>query len=225
MNMSSRARKNENTIIVGLGSGVSPDGILTKQSKSATEGAVKLLKKGAGSIILFSGKTWFRQKSKRPSKTEAQAMKDYAISLGADGKKILKEEKSKDTIGNAYFSKQLIKKKKINNIIVVTTGAHAHRAEVIFKMVFGPSYKISLFKVASHFSKSMLKRRLEAEKLSLYATRTFWKSVKLKPGEDKKIKRLIEKYHVAYSKNPILTKKQKQLIERIGNLRSKVHSQ
>ena len=74
-------------------------------------------------------------------------MKDYAVSLGTDGKKIMKEEKSKDTVGNAYFSKQLIRKLGFRNIIVVTTEIHAHRAKIIFKMVFGPAYKIRFFRV------------------------------------------------------------------------------
>ncbi len=63
-----------------------------------------------------------------------------------DGDRLILEEDSMDTLGNALFSKLLLRSRKeledIRNILVVTSPFHAVRARALFRNIFGNDYRI-----------------------------------------------------------------------------------
>ena len=90
-------------VIIMLGGGISNNRKLSETAKYRVEKAVSLFNKEKAPYLIMSGAD-SRDLNVKPKITEAEGMKIYAHRLGAPKKYILKEEKSKDTIGNAYFT-------------------------------------------------------------------------------------------------------------------------
>lgn len=63
-----------------------------------------------------------------------------------DGERLILEEDSMDTLGNALFSKLLLRNRNeledIKNILVVTSPFHAVRSRALFRNIFGQDYRI-----------------------------------------------------------------------------------
>lgn len=79
----------------------------------------------------------------KPSTTEAEEMRKVLLSLGVDDEDILKEEWSRDTIGNAYFSKvKIIKPNNFESILVVCSDFHLKRAEFLFRKILDDEYQL-----------------------------------------------------------------------------------
>lgn len=131
-----KANTGESTIIVCLGKGISKDGIMSKQSELDAAKAVELFKSGAASKILFSG-GYSYSLGRVPKYCEAVEMAKFATRLGIKRKKIILETRSLDTMGNAIYSYEAIKKLNgIRNIILVCPKTQAERAEFLFGLTF-----------------------------------------------------------------------------------------
>ena len=89
-------------VLVVLGGGVGVNGEISLTSQSRIEKAVEIFNSGYANYLILSGKASF-SRNPAPIKTEAQTMKERALLLGVPEEKILLEEESQDTIGNAYF--------------------------------------------------------------------------------------------------------------------------
>lgn len=139
------------TILV-LGGGISKEGILPKHVKARLRLAAKIFKKYPKAKILLSGKySFLYPKNILPPKTEAAAMKDYLLALGIPAETIFLEQKSKDTISNAYFTKTLyFIPKKEKKAVIVTSEFHLPRTRYIFKKIFGKKYTLKYVSVPSH---------------------------------------------------------------------------
>ena len=60
--------------------------------------------------------------------------------------KIISEPSSKDTVGDAVFTrKNIIQKNKYNRIAIVTSSYHLSRTKEIFKFVYGNSYELIFY--------------------------------------------------------------------------------
>lgn len=78
-----------------------------------------------------------------PSTTEAEEMKKALLSFNIPGQDILKEEWSRDTIGNAYFAKvKIVKPNNFKTILIVCSDFHLKRAQFIFQKIFNNEYQI-----------------------------------------------------------------------------------
>src|SRR5258708_23548010 len=93
---------NMSDVIIILAGGINIDGSLPEVPKLRVKKGVELFKQRVASNILMSGRWWFWAEHDFP-KTEAQAMKEYAMSLGIPENAIYIEDESTDTVGNAYF--------------------------------------------------------------------------------------------------------------------------
>lgn len=70
--------------------------------------------------------------------TEARAGASYLVERGADPGRILMEESSYDTIGNAYFSRMIhAAPRGLQRLLVITSAFHMPRTEAIFRWVYG----------------------------------------------------------------------------------------
>ncbi|NRA38646.1 MAG: YdcF family protein [Planctomycetes bacterium] len=77
--------------------------------------------------------------------TIADAMRSYGISCGISAELIVSEIHSRDTVGDAVFSKiNLIKNRNTNNILVVTSDYHVRRTREIFNFVYGDQFQITV---------------------------------------------------------------------------------
>jgi len=191
--------KNKNLIII-LAGGIYKNGTLKKSTKYRVEKGVKLFKKDKLSVLLMSG-SWSFMLSYKPVKTEAKAMQELAFKLGVPKNRILLEEKSNDTIGNAYFTKiNFIANKKWNKIIIVTSKYHLKRTKYIFKKIFGLNYKVRFVGINNYKNLEKLKKEIKQENKLLKFTKQWFD--KIKDGDDKKIKNILLKEHPGYSKNP-----------------------
>lgn len=130
--------------IVVLGGGIDRRGKLPNHVITRLKKAAEIFKKEKNVSILVCGKySFLYSKKDLPAKTEAEAAKEYLLTLGIPEKKIYLENKSKDTIGNAYYAKKnYFIPKKEKRALIITSDFHLKRARFIFKKIFGKSYKI-----------------------------------------------------------------------------------
>ena len=119
---------NKDYIII-LGCKIGKDGSLTPLLKGRVDKAIEFAKKqkeetGKDIIFIPSG-----GKGNDEIISEGEAIKNYLIEQGIDKKKILVENKSKNTYENIKYSYNLIKEnKKDSNIAFSTTNYHVFRA-------------------------------------------------------------------------------------------------
>ena len=186
-------------MIVVLAKGVNNDGTLTDETRRNVEKALELQRKNAQRILMCG--RWSYTYSSSPLKTEAQAMREYAIELGAKEISVLKEEKSADTLGNAFFAKKIIKELGgVDSLIIIAVDYHLNRSRYIFKKVFWGDFKLSFVGVKSHLSKEELLKKLRFEDETLSFLEHLMDNVE--EGDDKRLELLFETLHPVYSKDP-----------------------
>ena len=93
-----------NEAIIILGCGIDEQGNLSEDAMNSVRLGMKSLE-DSKTCLIMSGNVSYKATFK-PSISEAQAMKDYAASLGVGISRIFVETESKDTLGNIFFTKQ-----------------------------------------------------------------------------------------------------------------------
>ncbi|MDP3728250.1 MAG: YdcF family protein [bacterium] len=162
--------------ILVLGSGVTPRGDLTLIGKSRVEKGVELYKRGAAQRMLFCGAYSYKVKN-IPASTEAQAMRNYACTLGIAREHCFLEEQSKDTIGNGYFAKQFLERQNWRSFFVVTSNYHLPKTEYAFKKVFGNEFSFELVPSLTYLSTDEILERLDSEKEKIHLYKELFKDV------------------------------------------------
>ncbi|MES2355110.1 MAG: YdcF family protein [Pseudomonadota bacterium] len=97
---------------------------------------------------------------------DAAAMKDYLIANGVTADRLISEEDSLDTIGNAVFTKLILRESAISrsNILLVTSDFHGPRAVYLFSAIFGPHYHVAAaLQPFSNSSPELMVRIIHAE--------------------------------------------------------------
>lgn len=198
-----------------LGGGVSSEGDIFPEAKSRVEKAVELYKINFVSQLIMSGR-WSFILNYTPIKTEAGAMKEYAISLGVPATKIITEESSQDTIGNAYFTKvNILEPAHWHDICVVTSDYHLERTRYIFKKIMGSEYNINFATAHSYLSDKELKKLFLREKAKLLFAKS-WLD-KIEDGNNIFIEAFLNKNHPAHAASPAISiTKYSELIERLS---------
>ncbi len=168
--------------IVVLGGGVHEDGSLPKIVQNRVDKGVELFRQGVAQYLILTGyKPYLLDYI--PVKTEAQAMKDYAASLGIPEETILLEEKAMDTLSNAYFTKKdVLEPRGWKDITVVTSDFHVPRSEYLFRKVLGSSYTVEMMDAKTDLPDSELEEIIRKEQKRY----SFWKKVlaPMFPGAD-----------------------------------------
>jgi uncharacterized SAM-binding protein YcdF (DUF218 family) len=139
--------------------------------------------------------------------TEAEVGKKYLIakasaqadsSAGAKRRiedRILCEDQSVDTIGNAWFVKKIcLEPLGITSCIVVTSDYHIERARVIFEWVLGPRYTVACVEAPSQLSGEERERRNRFEKFLTDYVNTHLVS-SIAAGDDEALQRFMETEH------------------------------
>lgn len=119
-------RKEYNAIIV-LGGYLVDGNKLTKALTKRLNLAIDLYEKQKHKPKIIVSGGMIRQETI----TEAEAMKNYLIKKGISEKNIIKEEQSRNTLENFKYSKEKLKKLKINNnIAFVSNNFHILRSKI-----------------------------------------------------------------------------------------------
>jgi len=112
-------------------------------------------------------------------------------------RKILLQRHSRDTVGDAFFTRLLVEKKKIPKdqvIYLITSDYHCKRAKEIFEFVFPPSYTIY---TSGSFTSNVNPSVEKKEKDSLHAFRRSFLGIK--PSDIKGIYGVLRSCHPFYN--------------------------
>jgi uncharacterized SAM-binding protein YcdF (DUF218 family) len=206
-------RKTDVIIILGGGTDGTPNP--NSYTKARLDGFVSMGKKFSGIPIIASG-GWSASLDKKPKYTEAEVMRNYLVKNGVPPRLIYAEDRSRDTIGNAYYSKQIIKRHSLwKNILVVTSDVHIPRSRWLFGKIFGASYTIHY--LGTHSQHYSVVKNQGIKKYERYIINTYVKllaTMKVKNGDDKAIMKILKKIHPTYSKNEKAQKMQREIIEK-----------
>ena len=108
------------------------NGVLNIESKKRADLAISLYRKDNVEKIFTIG--WdYRQDSNLPI---ALAVKNYLITRGINENIIMSDYNSRDTVGDAIFTRvNFLKKFKIDKLLVVTSDYHVERTSLIFNKI------------------------------------------------------------------------------------------
>lgn len=144
---------------------------------------------------------WIDDLKQIPSKSEAESMKDYAITLGVPSDQVLIENDSKDAEGNADFVKvNFLEKNNWKNVIVVTSDFHFIRTRMIFDQVLGPEYQIEYVAVDHGFSADEKAHRDKLEIKTIEVLKNIVGTIK--PSDTAAVRNMLFTKHPGYAKNP-----------------------
>lgn len=134
-----------NNAIVVLGCGIDSMGNLGPDAKNSVHLAKRALDETPNSCLIMTGSVSYKATFK-PSISEAQAMKEYAVTLGIPSNIIFVETESKDTLGNFYFTKlNLLMPLNIHTTIIVRGPNQSdERIEYLAKKVLGDTYSFKI---------------------------------------------------------------------------------
>ncbi|MFH1802333.1 MAG: ElyC/SanA/YdcF family protein [archaeon] len=188
--------KPEVIIVLGVDA---PGGKISKEMKSRVDEALKIYKGNKGCKILMAGGFSLRYKGTDPGFRESQVMREYAIRQGVNKGDVLTEESSRDTLGNAYFTKPLVKKRLWKRIAIVTSDFHIGKARFMFDLVYGDGYDFEFCSVDSGLSMGEMMEREENEKSSVRAAKDIVVAESIRKGEDEKVGGLLRKFYKSVS--------------------------
>lgn len=104
---------------------VSKDGHIHPLLKERLDEAYKLFRQYGHKYIIVSGGAVGSRSS------EAELMKKYLVEKGVPAKRVLKEDKSYNTVQNLVFSKQLMEQYQLETFIIITNLFHIRRTKYI----------------------------------------------------------------------------------------------
>jgi len=169
------------------------NGKIHDMAKKRIDKFIEFYSKKKSKVIFAGGYSIKLKKGVGP--TEASLMKKYAIKLGVKEGDILLEEDSRDTHANAYFTKKIVKKLKWKNLLIITTDINIYKNKFFFEFIYGPRYHFDFIGVKKNVSKKEREYLIKYDKKSAHVMREIYKKKSIKPGEDKKIKKIINKFY------------------------------
>ena len=178
-------RKKYDCLIV-LANEMNKSGVLNKESLDRITLGISLFKKFKIKKLITCG--WdYRKDSNLPISI---AMKKVCLKNGILEDSIYTDLISRDTVGDAYFTKvNFVEKNNWINILIVTSDYHADRTKEIFEFIYGSDYNIKVMK-----SKTDIYTNKKSELNSLYSFRKTFKDIKR--GDNKSI------YYTLINKHP-----------------------
>jgi uncharacterized SAM-binding protein YcdF (DUF218 family) len=189
--------------LVVLGGGVEADGSPTWLSCTRVAQAVESFRAGVAPRLILSGRCGLAQEPE-PAMTEAAAMADFAAHLGVPRDVLHVEEESRDTLGNAYFTRErFLEPNRWSTIRVVTSDFHLSRAAWVFRKILGSDYDFSFVSAFSGLPpRELIGRVLEECRISIFLNE--WLEA-VQEGDDEAIDRLMLHEHPGYAEAPSLT--------------------
>lgn len=187
-----------NTVIV-LSNVINKDGSLQEDVRLRVEKSVELYNEELGEYVTMSGKIDWTEKFEDFPYTQAEAMKRYAVVMGLPEKDILKEETSKDSVGQAYFVKRdIVVPKNWEKLIVVSSDYHMERIRTVFDHIFGKDFYIRYEEVDTPLKDDTESVSHEQRSLKIFQDQFG----DITPGDDEAITERLFSEHAVYNKDP-----------------------
>ncbi len=180
--------------IVVLGFLTDPKNRLYRILTSRLDKTAELYKEGvAGTIVVTGG-----GRMKSVEVTEAHVMKRYLIKKGIKPNSILMEHESRNTIGNAYFTKRMIDRRSRDpSLVVVTNDFHMPRSRFIFRKIFGNDRRMA-FVESRTWDGKVLRKAVAYEKESIKDTKKYLHGIDFRSSN-----KSLGKHLEAYRKRPM----------------------
>lgn len=138
---------NKEIIAVVLGSGLAADGSAHPVTKQRALSAAQFMRTNPSVKLICSGSRPPDDDGKHGS-TEAQVMADIIASAGIDRSRLLLEDQSFDSLGNAVFTARRYLAQLGGGILyVITNDFHMPRALYIFSQVLGSGWQVVAYGV------------------------------------------------------------------------------
>ncbi len=166
-------------LIVVLGGGIDLQGNLPPHVHLRLDKAIELFQEHPDSRIVLSGRYSFLYGKDKPPFTEAKKMSEYIFDKGIAKEKILLEELSKDSIGNAYYLKiNIFIPERENQGMIITSEFHIKRIRYIFDKVFGDNYSFTFVGVSDSLPSEQEGEVVERQKQLLLKTEEMLSNMK-----------------------------------------------
>lgn len=136
--------KKQYDAIIVLGGGRDNSGDLTPLSTQRLDRGVELFRHGTAPKIFALGgyKSTYSPQAITFGRTGADLRSEYLQKLGVPADSVVLVENGKDTIGEAFASREIAKGKGVKSLLVVTSDKHMERSLFIFRRIFGLDFQI-----------------------------------------------------------------------------------
>jgi uncharacterized SAM-binding protein YcdF (DUF218 family) len=188
-------------VIVALGGGIARDGVPLSATAVRARRAAALYRSGRACPIVMSGAHGMFDPP--PLRAEAMAMAQVAVAAGVAEEDIAVEARSRDTIGNIWFTKPLLAERGWHRVIVVTSGWHAPRVRNLTQTIWGPSYSVAIEPVTGEQSTRPTEEIVVWEAGLLAVSRRWFAAIR--PGDDAAIAAVLAREHPIYASHPRTT--------------------
>lgn len=163
--------------------------------------AAGLYRSGRATRIVMSGA--YGMYDPPPPRAEASAMTEIAVAAGVPPGSITAEIRSRDTIGNIWFTKPLLGEPAGQGVTVVTSDWHAARVRYLTQVIWGPGYRVTVEPLADEASTRPPEEIARWEAGLLAVSRRWFAAVR--PGDDTAIAAVLARDHPVYADHPQTT--------------------
>jgi uncharacterized SAM-binding protein YcdF (DUF218 family) len=188
-------------IVVALGGGITADGEPRPATTARAGRAAGLYRSGRAARIVMSGA--YGMYDPPPPRTEATAMTEIAVAAGVPPGSITAETRSRDTIGNIWFTKPLLGEPAGQAVTVVTSDWHAARVRYLAQVIWGPRYQVAVEPLADEASMRPPEEVARWEAGLLAVSRRWFAAVR--PGDDAAVAAVLARDHPVYADHPRTT--------------------
>lgn len=161
--MPSDATTTKPDVVIVLANEMDVNGVLNSESKVRAEKAVQIFNDTDIPHLVTCGWAYRKDSNIRI----ADAFKAYMVEkLGVDSRKVITELNSRDTVGDAFFTKaNLSLSLAWNRICVVTSDYHVSRTQEIFNFIYGTNFVIDVIGANIIHDESVLRYELSSTKV------------------------------------------------------------
>jgi uncharacterized SAM-binding protein YcdF (DUF218 family) len=130
--------------IIVLGGGRNNSGDLTPLSTQRLDKGGELFKQGVSPKVFALGgyKSTYSPQAITFDRTGATLRSEYLQTLGVPIDSVVLVENGKDTIGEAFASREIARELNAKSLLVVTSDKHMERSLFIFRRIFGQDFQI-----------------------------------------------------------------------------------
>lgn len=183
-----------------------PERALSEEDKLRLDRGIELYKeRGTDYMIMSSGAGRFLdgsmiERNSRP--LMCHRMKEYAVEKGVPEHRVLMEEYSLDTVGEAFFGAEVMRWYGIKRATVVSSDYHMDRVKMEFGHMAGPEthFDYEGVDVSGALDGQTLEERKRNEQLSMALFRDQFHS--FRPGDRKGMEKSLWAWHPLYSRIP-----------------------
>ncbi|NBO19193.1 MAG: YdcF family protein [Proteobacteria bacterium] len=147
--------------VIVLANEMDPSGALNTESVLRANLAARLLDELPAAFVVTCGWAYRKDSCVRI----ADAFKSYLVGMGVKPDKIITEITSRDTVGDAVFTKlNVAEPRRFTKLCVVTSNYHVPRTSKIFNFVYGSGYAIRVEGANVEYSEAVIAKELASER-------------------------------------------------------------